>query len=101
MDLEGVLRKIDVNTARAFVSAARHVIDALLIEGQRMRQAQTPEPRDYNATALPRAGAPGGWLSDEELHGTAQRLAEAIAAEKWTDGLVFALQMMALLGGAL
>jgi hypothetical protein len=101
MDLEGVLRKIDMNTARAFVSAARHVIDALLLEKQRVQQTQTPTPRDYNAAELSRAEAPGGWLSDGELHETAQRLAEAIAAEKWMDGLVFALQMMALLGGAL
>jgi hypothetical protein len=101
MDLQSIVRKIDTPTAQAFVSAARHVIDALLIEAHRVQAAQTPPPRDYNAAELPRAAAPGGWLTDDELHETARRLAEAIAAEKWVEGFVLALKMLAALGGAL
>jgi hypothetical protein len=101
MDLSSIVRSIDQETARALVVATRRVIDALLIEGERIRQTQTPAPRDYNVAELPRASAPGGWLSHEELRDTARRMAEAIAAEKWTDGLVAALKLLGTLGAML
>ena len=101
MDLLTLARSVDAQTAQAFVTAARHVIDALLIEADRVRQTQTPAPRDYNAAELPRTAAPGGWIDPSELRETTQRLAEAMAAEKWTDGLVFALQAVCVLGGML
>jgi len=89
---------IDAQTAQAFVTAARHVIDALLIEAARVDQTCTPEPRDYESATLSRAAPPGGWLSHAEMRETAQRLGEAIAAEKWTDGVVLALRLLAQLG---
>jgi hypothetical protein len=98
MDVSSIVRSIDQDTARALVMAARRVIDALLIEGERIRQTQTPAPHDYNAAGLPRATAGGGWLSHEELRDTARRMAEAIAAEKWTDGLITALKLLGALG---
>ncbi len=101
MNLEELVRQIDAGTARAFVTAARHVIDALLIEGQRAAETCTPEPRDYNTAELPRSAPAGGWLSHEELRETAQRLAEAMAAEKWIDGLIFAVKLFTVLGGSL
>jgi hypothetical protein len=101
MDIKAVVNSIDTNTARAFVTAARHVIDALLIEAERVRKTQTPEPRDYNSASLSREAAPGGWISPEELRDTARRLAEAISAEKWVDGVVFAVQIIAACGGTL
>lgn len=100
MDLKTLLRHVDATTARAFIAAARHVIDAMLIEAQRIRQTQTPGAQDYDAAGLPRESAPGGWLSHEELRGTAQKMAEAVAAEKWTDGLVFAIRLFTTLGVA-
>lgn len=100
MDLQRLARSIDAGTARAFVTAARHVIDALLIEGRRVQQTQTPGPRDYEAAELSRAAPPGGWLTQAELGDTARRLAEAIAAEKWTDGVIFAVRLLGLIGGA-
>ncbi len=102
MDWQTMVRSIDANTAQAFVRAARHVIDALLIEAGRVRATQTPGPRDYNdAAALPRETPPGGWLSHDELRETARQMAEATAAEKWTDGLLCALKGLALIGGVL
>ena len=101
MDLLTLARNIDAETARSFVTAARHVIDALLIEAERVKRTQTPTPRDYNVAELPRATPPGGWLEHSELRATAQWLSEAMAAEKWTDGLVFALQTVCALGGML
>ena len=100
MDLKTLLRHVDARTARAFITAARHVIDAMLIEAQRIRQTQTPGARDYDAAEISRESAPGGWLSHEELRGTAQKMAEAVAAEKWTDGLVFAIRLFTTLGVA-
>lgn len=100
MNLEAVLKQLDANAARAFVTAARHVIDALLIEGQRVAQAQPPTPRDYTTAKLSSPSPAGGWLSDEELRGAAQRMAEAMAAEKWVEGALFAIRLLSALGGS-
>jgi hypothetical protein len=101
MDLVNLAKNIDVETARAFVTAARHVIDAMLIEGERVRQTQTPVARDYNAATLPRTTPAGGWISHEELRETSRRMSEAIAAEKWIDGFIAALQILSAMGGLL
>jgi hypothetical protein len=100
MDLQTIVRSIDAGTAQAFAHAARNVIDAMLIEGERVRQAHTPQPCDYNAAALSREAPAGGWISHDELRDTSRRLAEAIAAEKWTDGVVCAIKMLTAMGGA-
>lgn len=94
MDLLTLADHIDARTARAFVSAARHVIDAMLIEGERTRQASTPAPRDYASAVLDRSAPGGGWISPSELRSAAQRLSEAVAAEKWTEGFVVAMQLL-------
>lgn len=99
MDLKTLLTHIDADTARAFVTATRHMIDALLIEGERVHQAQTPDARDYNTADLPRTTPAGGWLTHSELRDTARRLSEAIASEKWTDGVLFAFQALRTVGG--
>jgi len=99
MNIEDIVKRIDVDAARAFVHAARNIIDALLLEAQEVRSVQTPAGRDYNDAQLPRDTPPGGWLSHEEIRNTAQRLSEAIAAEKWSDGVLFTLQLLTALGG--
>jgi len=99
MDLEAVMKRIDAPTARAFVTAARHLIDALLIEAESVRTMQTPAARDYRAAELPRDTPAGGWLSHGELRATVQRMSEAIAAERWIDGAMFAVRLLAGLGG--
>jgi hypothetical protein len=99
MDWQTLVKNINGDTARAFVTAARHVIDALLIEADRLQQAQGPVQHDYNADGLSRAGPPGGWLSHDELRDAVCRMSEAIAAEKWTDGVVATLRILVLLGG--
>ncbi len=98
MSVSQVVQAIDAETARSFVVAARHVIDALLIEGQRVRQTRTPAPRDYASAGLDRSAPGGGWIGDDELRATSQRLTEAIAAEKWTEGVLFAIRALSALG---
>ncbi len=99
MTLNSALQQVDAGTAQAFVRAARHVIDAMMIEAQRVHQAQAPGARDYLGGDLSREAAAGGWISHEELRSTTQKLSEAIAAEKWIDGLLTAVRLIALLGG--
>lgn len=99
MDLRTVVGHIDAETARVFVTAACRVIDAMLIEAQRRQAARTPERCDYEQAAPRRDTAAGGWLAHDELRATAQQLAEAIAAEKWTEGLLAALAALRCLGG--
>ncbi len=101
MDWSTLVRAINADTARAFVTAARHVIDALLIEGERVRRMHTPGPRDYARADLPRDTPAGGWLDDAELRDVTRRLSEALAAERWTDGLLCAIRVFALIGGGL
>lgn len=95
------MKHLDAGTARAFVTAARHVIDALLIEAARVQQTQTPGATDYASADVSREAPGGGWISDAELRGVTQRMTEAVAAEKWVEGAVFAVQAIALLGGGL
>lgn len=101
MDLRTLVQNIDAATARAFVQAGRHVIDALLIEAQRVRAVQTPAPRDYNAAELPRETPAGGWLGHDELKATARELAEALAAERWVDGVLLTIRALSFVGGVL
>lgn len=97
MDLEKLVKKVDADTAKAFVQAARHVIDAMMIEAKRVQQTQTPGARDYRAAGLSREAPPAGWLSAAELDGTTQRLAEAMAAEKWAEGVLLVLRWVSAL----
>lgn len=98
MTLEQTLRQINPDTARAFVSAARNIIDALLIEARRIQQVQTPAPRDYTAGGLPRTAPAGGWIADDELRAATQQMSEALALEKWTEGVLAALRALNLIG---
>ncbi len=101
MNWSTLVRSIDADTARAFVTAARHVIDALLIEAERLRRVQTPGLRDYDRAELPRDAPSGGWIDDSELRDVTRRLTEAIAAERWADGVLTAVHMFARIGGGL
>ncbi len=98
MTLDELARSIDATTARAFVAATRHVIDALLIEAARVRQTQTPALRDYESAALPSDTPPDGWIGHEELRRTTQQMSEALAAEKWGEGVLFAIRALGALG---
>lgn len=97
MDLKQMAGLIDAPTAQAFVTATRNMIDALMIEGQRVEQANTPGQRDYATATLDRAAPGGGWLTDAELQNATQRMSAAISAERWVDGVLFALAALALL----
>lgn len=98
------LKQVDANTARAFVTAARHILDALLIEQARVRDTQSPPERDYasagraGGSVLSRSTMPGGWIANDELRQTTQQLSEAIAAEKWVDGVMFAIRALGAIG---
>lgn len=98
MDWIQLLQRIDREAARAFAGAARNVIDALLIEAERVQQAKTPEVRDYRSAGLSRTTPAGGWISDSELRRTSQELSEAIATERWVDGAVAAVRLLGRMG---
>lgn len=101
MDIVTLIQRLDVENARAFVTAVRNVVDALLIEAQQLEQQQTPEKVDYRTAELPREAPAEGWLTTGELRNTVQKLSEAIAVEKWMDGVRFALQTLSKIGGGL
>lgn len=97
MNLATILEQVDARTARAFVVATRTLIDALLIESARVEQTRTPAEVDYLHAGLSREAARGGWISHAEITETTRKMSEAIAAEKWIDGVVFAARVIALL----
>jgi hypothetical protein len=101
MEFRTIVQQLNPATARAFVQATRNVIDALMIEGARVREARGPEPRDYEQAGFSRAAPPGGWIAPEELRGVLQKMNEAISLEKWTEGFLFAVRAMSMLGGGL
>ncbi len=98
MDLKRVLGQVDARTAQAFVRASRNVFDALMLEAERVQEAGTPPPRDYAAAGLSREAPAGGWLTHAELRETARKLTESIAAEKWLEGMCFAVRALSALG---
>lgn len=98
MDLKKLAEAINAETAQAFVHAARNVVDAMLIEAVRVEQTQTPGKRDYDSAELSRSTPGGGWLSHGDLRDATQKMAEAIATEKWTDGVTFAIKLFVQLG---
>jgi len=98
MELQKLLRNLDGRTARAFVRAASHVIDAMLLETARSEPETTPGRRDYENAGLPDSTPAGGWISHEELRQTTQKMTEAIASEKWTEGVMFAIKLLAKVG---
>jgi len=99
MDLQRLLKNIDAETARAFIGATRHVIDALLLEAALVEEKGTPAARDYENARLSRATPAGGWMSHEELRETTRNMAGALAAEKWADGVMFAIRLLTRFGG--
>lgn len=100
MKLEEIAKRVDEGNARAFVQAARHLINAMMVETARQADSQGPAAgagaRDYRTAELSREAAPGGWISRAELDRTNQQLIEAIAAEKWIEGVVAAVRVMAM-----
>jgi predicted phage gp36 major capsid-like protein len=94
MQWADLVSRLDAKAAQTFVTAARHIIDAMLIEGERIQAVQTPPARDYAGAALDRSTPAGGWLTRPELRETARKLSEAVAAEKWTEGFLLAMQIL-------
>lgn len=98
MTIEQIAGRIDASAAQAFVRAARHVIDAMMIEANRVQQTQTPGHTDYASAELSRAAPPGGWISQSELNEAQQKMTEALAAEKWTEGFATAIRVLKMIG---
>ena len=99
MGIEQLLQGIDAEAARQFVQATQNVLDAMLLESAKAGTQAEPEVRDYRNASLARGGPKGGWLSHEELRATTQKMAEAIAAEKWVDGMLVAIRLLTRVGG--
>ncbi len=98
MDLRRLLRNLDGASARAFVRAATEVIDAMLLEQVASEPEATPGGRDYEMAGLSRSTPTGGWISHEELRATTQKMSEAIASEKWTEGVMLAIRLLGKAG---
>lgn len=97
MTIEQIASRIDAGSAQAFVRAARHVIDAMMIEANHVQQTQTPGQTDYANVGLTREAPAGGWISRSEIHAAQQQMTEAISAEKWVEGFAAAVRVLQLI----
>lgn len=95
---QAVLASMTPENVRAFVEAARNVIQACMVELEKVSAIQTPKPTDYTTAELNASAPPGGWITDTELRNTVQKMNEAIAAERWVDGALFVIKAIAVLG---
>ncbi|MFO0971844.1 MAG: hypothetical protein U1A27_00180 [Phycisphaerae bacterium] len=94
-----LLARVTPETAKALVHATRTVLDAIGAEQSRIAaSAAPPGGVDYAAAGHDRTSPAGGWITPDELRERGQAMSEAIAAEKWIDGVVAAIQALALLG---
>ena len=102
MTLESITslaERLDAQTIQTFVHTMRLIADAILAEAEDRAGEHAPTGQVDYATAGPdRTAPPGGWGDVAEIRSRATAMAEAIAAEKWQDGFVFAFELMALVG---
>jgi len=104
LSLQAVAAKYTPEQLKLFIQIVREIVD---------RVAQTPaalptvDPAagtiDYaTAPAIDTsAGPPGGWLTKDDVRVASAKMIEAVAAEKWTDGFVFAVKLFVAAGGAI
>lgn len=97
MNLEAIAKRIDADSARAFVHAARNLVNAVMVEVARQKDVSGPTPRDYRSAGLSSEPAPGGWISRGELDRACQQMSEAMAAEKWVEGVMAAVRAIGML----
>lgn len=94
-----IASKIDVDTAKTFVKAAKAVVDATLIVAQESRP-EAPSIGAYPSGELtvPTTAPIGGWLSRSDVHNYAKAMTEALRVENWVEGVANAIMLMSLFG---
>lgn len=96
--IRNVAARLDGKSIAAFVHTARVVIDAVAAEREQALSESAPQPIDYATARHDHAAPPGGPLSVGELRARSAEMVQAIAAEKWVDGFVSCLQLLAAVG---
>ena len=96
--IKGVAEKLDPATIQTFVHTARLVVEAVADEAQASASTQMPGQTDYATATLDHSTPAGGWLNVEQIRETSRKMTEAVAAEKWVDGFICAVQFMAMIG---
>lgn len=94
-----IASKLDVDTAKVFVKAAKAVIDATLIVAQESKP-ERPNIGGYQMSdPLVTVTEPlHGWLSRADVHNYSKSMSEAIKVENWTDGFIAALMLLSSVG---
>ncbi len=90
---------LSLEQARQFVLTVQRWIELGLLPPTKVGAGPVPGRVDYGTAKIGSVAPAGGWLSDAEVKSAAQGMTEAIAAEKWFDGVKFAVQLVILAGG--
>lgn len=85
---------------KEFVLAFKAMLDRGLIPTVPVKPEVEPPLHEYGGKGLTKNAPASGWISESELAGRVQLMTEAIAAEKWEEGFLFAVQIIMLFGGA-
>lgn len=94
-----IAKGLSEQTLKGFVNAVNEIVKQ--IAGTPVGGVSTaPTPVDYAHAEITVGVPPGGWLSVEEFRDASRRMTEAIAAEKWVEGFITAVQIMIMIGGA-
>lgn len=99
MTLQESLKQIDLQVVKDFVLAVHKMISSLMVQPHASGGAAAPPgDTDYGSADLSGATPDGGWISNDELKATQQKMTEAIKTESWIDGALFAVKLMSALG---
>lgn len=93
--IKTIADKLDLATIQSFTRAALDVIQVVLNEAEKRAATATPDKVDYAHADHDWSAPAGGWLTPDEIRTAITEITEAIAAEKWFDGFVAAVKMMA------
>ena len=96
--LNAILPKLTPQVMQNFVHAARTFIDSVAVEAAAVAAKETPGATDYRTANHDRSPPTGGWIDFDEVRQKSKQMTEAIAAEKFADGVITTLQALALFG---
>lgn len=94
--LSTVMSDLSMESIKEFVTVVKRYIDDALVDDIKVLPQESPTKIDYNKAGVELIAPHGGWISRSELERYNQKMTEAIANEKWTEGFILAMQIVAM-----
>lgn len=94
--LSTIMSDLSMETIKEVVTVVKRYIDDALVDDIKIQPQESPNRLDYNKAGIELVAPPNGWISMSELEAYNQKMTEAIANEKWTEGFILAMQIVAM-----